>query len=320
MFIDMPLEELYRYTGISSKPDDFEEFWKESLKELDKTNPEPVLIPADFQMNDVSCYDLWFTGIWGARIHAKYLRPAEIKSPIPAVLSFHGYFEDSGNWSSKLPYIIAGFSVAALDCRGQGGLSEDRRLVKGNTVMGHIIRGLDSDDKRDLIYWSIFLDTVQLARVLQSFEETDGNRLCTVGYSQGGALAAVCAALVPEVRIASITYPFLSDYRRVWQMGLSCLAYREIQDYFRYKDPRHLREDEVFTRLSYIDVHNFASMIRAKVLFFTGLADETVPVSTQFAVYNNLVSEKEIFVYPEYSHEPIPESLDITLNEFTKII
>ena len=31
--------------------------------------------------------------------------------------------------------------VAAMDCRGQGGLSEDVGGVKGTTVNGHIIRG-----------------------------------------------------------------------------------------------------------------------------------------------------------------------------------
>ncbi len=320
MFIDMPLSDLKQYQGISPKPDDFDVFWQRSLKELDEVDPEPELFPASFQAPGSECFDLWFTGIGGARIHAKYLRPETRKQAAPAVLSFHGYFEDCGNWSSKLSYTGAGFCVAALDCRGQGGLSEDRGVVKGNTVMGHIIRGLDSEDKRDLMYRSIFLDTVQLARVVKSFDEVDESKLCTIGYSQGGALAAVCAALVPEVRIASVTYPFLSDFKRAWEMGLSCLAYRELQDYFRYKDPRHLREDEVFHKLGYIDVHNFAPMIRAKVLFFTGLSDETVPASTQFAVYNNLKTDKELYVYPEYSHELIPESLDISFRKFLDIM
>ena len=34
-----------------------------------------------------------------------------------------------GDWQNKLSF-VAGFSVAALDCRGQGGLSEDIGGVK----------------------------------------------------------------------------------------------------------------------------------------------------------------------------------------------
>ena len=46
--------------------------------------------------------------------------------PHPAVLLFHGYTGNSGDWSDKLGYVSEGFTVAALDCRGQAGLSEDR--------------------------------------------------------------------------------------------------------------------------------------------------------------------------------------------------
>jgi cephalosporin-C deacetylase len=57
---------------------------------------------------------------------------------------FHGYSGSSGDWvGEKLAYAAQGFCVAALDCRGQGGLSEDPGGVRGNTLRGHIIRGLD---------------------------------------------------------------------------------------------------------------------------------------------------------------------------------
>jgi|GEM_PF-2913200 len=37
--------------------------------------------------------------------------------------------------------------MAAMDCRGQGGSSEDSGGVKGNTLCGHIIRGLANYEK-----------------------------------------------------------------------------------------------------------------------------------------------------------------------------
>ena len=40
---------------------------------------------------------------------------------------FHGYSGDAGDWVSKLGYAGLGHTVAALDCRGQGGSSEDTR-------------------------------------------------------------------------------------------------------------------------------------------------------------------------------------------------
>ena len=63
------------------------------------------------------------------------------RGPYPAVLQFHGYGSNSGDWIDKLPYVAQGMTVAVLDCRGQGGLSEDPGGVPGTTQHGHFIRG-----------------------------------------------------------------------------------------------------------------------------------------------------------------------------------
>lgn len=320
MYIDMPLEELKKYQGISPRPDDFDEYWETALSELSEVDPCAKLIESSFHAPNAKCYDLWFQGVRGAKIHAKYLRPDKLEKPAPVVFLFHGYYEDCGNWSSRLSYVNAGFCVAALDCRGQGGLSQDTGGTIGNTLLGHIIRGLDSENPQDLTYRHDFLDVVELVNIVSSFEEVDENKMCAFGYSQGGALCTVCAALCPQIRKAAIMYPFLSDFKRVKQMGLSCRAYSELDEYFKYRDPRHLREDETYQKLGYIDVENFASKIKADVLFFTGLKDETVPTSTQFAVYNKIMSKKELYAYPEYGHEDISEAGDIIYQEFLEVI
>lgn len=41
----MPLSELKKYKGIKSKPHDPDEFWKDSLEELNKYSLEYELIP-----------------------------------------------------------------------------------------------------------------------------------------------------------------------------------------------------------------------------------------------------------------------------------
>lgn len=101
-----------------------------------------------------------------------------------------------------------------MDCRGQGGLSEDVGNVKGTTYNGHIIRGLDSDSD-DLLFRHIFLDAAQLAGIAMERTEIDANRIGAMGGSQGGGLALACAALEPRIRRVASLYPFLSDYKRV---------------------------------------------------------------------------------------------------------
>ncbi len=83
-------------------------------------------------------------------------------------------------------------------------------------------------------------------------------------------------------------------------------AYFELQAYFRSFDPLHEHEDEVFTRLGYIDVQHLVPRIRGRVMMTVGLMDTVCPPSTQFAAYNKIQSEKELRVYPDFGHEVLP--------------
>jgi cephalosporin-C deacetylase len=307
---EMPLDQLRQYTGRNPRPEDFDQFWGDALAELDRVDPDVALEPNPFDAGFADCFDLRFTGADGARVHAKYWRPRNAAEPHPALLHFHGYSLRSPDWSQMLGWVGRGYSVAALDCRGQGGQSEDRGAVRGNTLRGHIIRGLD-DAPEKLLYRQIYLDCVRMARVVMGFDEVDGDRVGATGWSQGGGLTLACAALEPRVRRAAPVYPFLSDYQRTWEMGLAVDAYMELQQYFRLFDPRHERERDVFTTLGYIDVQHLAPRISGEVLLVTGLSDTICPPSTQFAAFNRISAPKRHVLYPDYAHESLPGADDI---------
>lgn len=314
--IDLPLSELYEYRGRNPRPVDHDTYWAEALRELDATEPNPELRPAGVaRSRQVECFDLWFTGIGGARIYAKYLRPrGAAPAAHPAVLQFHGYSGHSGDWLDKFGWPAEGFCHASMDCRGQGGRSEDNLPVKGTTLRGHIIRGLDDPDPRRLAFRQVFLDTVQLARVVMGFAEVDAHRVGCCGASQGGALALVCAALEPRIRRAAPVFPFLCDFQRTWEMDQAREAYEELRLFFRAFDPRHERATEIFTKLGYIDVQHLAPRIRAEVLMFTSLMDTICLPSTQFAAYNRITAPKQVVIYPDFTHEILPGQIDRTFN------
>src|SRR4051812_15110274 len=315
--IDLPLAELQRYPGRNPRPADFDAYWAAALRELDATDPQPQLRPnSTVVARDIECFDLWFTGVGGARIYAKYLRPKTIfpatPQKCPAVLQFHGYSGHSGDWFDKLGWPAAGFCFAAMDCRGQGGRSEDNSSVKGTTQRGHIVRGLDDPDPRRLAFRQIFLDTAQLARVVMNFPEVDPGRVGCCGNSQGGALSLVCAALEPRIKRTAPVYPFLCDYQRVWEMDQAKDAYEELRLFFRVFDPRHERAAEVFQKLGYIDVQHLAPRIKAETLMFPGLMDTVCPASSQFAAYNKITAKKDVVIYPDFVHETLPGQIDRT--------
>jgi cephalosporin-C deacetylase len=303
--IDMPLEKLKQYKGINPRPADFDEFWDKSIAEMRAVDPMVELVPSEFQVPFAECFDLYFTGVGGSRVHAKYIRPKNSKTPHPAILQFHGYSGNAGEWHDKLNFVALGYSVAALDCRGQGGKSEDLGITTGNTYRGHIIRGLhDTPDK--LLFRSIFLDTAQLAGIVMNMPEVDETRVAAMGGSQGGALTLACASLEPRINRLAPMFPFLCDYKRVWEMDLAKDAFEELRTYFRHFDPLHSREDEIFTKLGYIDIQFLTKRIKGNVLMAVGLMDTICPPSTQFAAFNKITAPKETAIYPDFGHEGLP--------------
>jgi cephalosporin-C deacetylase len=59
----------------------------------------------------------------------------------------------------------------------------------------------------------------------------------------------------------------------------------------------------VMNTLRYVDCALLARRIEAECLLSVGLMDETCPPSTVFAAYNEIVSAKEIIVYPFGVHD-----------------
>jgi cephalosporin-C deacetylase len=321
---DLPLDQLKGYRGRNPRPRDFDAYWQAGLAEMRALEPRLELTPADFETPFADCLHLRFSGVGGARIHARLVRPKHLERPGPAVLHFHGYSGRIGDWATemKLAFAAAGVTYVGMDVRGQGGLSEDVGGVRGTTLRGHIVRGLQDaidGDPGKLLFRSIFLDAAQLAGLVMAMPEVDPERVGAWGGSQGGALTLACAALEPRIRRLAPIFPFLSDYRRVWEMDLAKDAYGELVEWFRRFDPNHEREHEVFEALGYIDVQHLAPRVSGEVLWGIGLMDQICPPSTQFAGYNRLGSEKRLRIYPDFGHEALPGIEDEIYRFLTKL-
>ncbi len=195
LMFDMPRAQLATYGGTNPRPADFDAYWHAALAEMGATILDVELVPAEFQAPFAECFHLYYTGVRGARIHAQYLRPKGQSTLGPAVLMFHGYAGDSGDWIDKLPYVSLGYTVAAMDCRGQG-LSSDPGIRTNWSLGGHIVRGLDGPPDH-LHYRQVFLDAAQLAGIVMTQPLVDQRRVVVFGGSQGGGLALACAALEP---------------------------------------------------------------------------------------------------------------------------
>lgn len=299
--MDMPIKEMESYLGSGIKPNDFDDYWNTEINNIDVDNLKYKIIRKEFKNNLAEYYEIYFKGIDGAEVYAKYICPS-IDKKAPVVLEFHDYKEASKGWHHLSRYIAIGYSVISMDCRGQGGKSHDIGAVKGSTVCGHVINGLD-DDLKQMYYRKVYLDAYILSKIVEQLHKTDLGKMITFGKGQGAALALVVAALNKNIKKCSLQYPFLADFKRVWDMDLDINAYEGIRYYFKWFDPMHIREEEIFMKLAYIDIVNFASKLNCELLVGTGLLDTICPPITQYAVFNNVDCKKKHLVFHKYGHE-----------------
>lgn len=312
---EMPLEQLSNYHGTNPKPDDFDEFWDLRMKEVNSFPLNYEVKKSEMTTNmDCVMEELWFESIDHGRVYAKFLHhPTQLNQPL--ILQFHGYPGASRSWFEQASFVGLGYSVIAMDCPHQGGYGRDLTVVDSTMMGGMIVAGIEGDAK-DMYYVRQFQNIGLLCRIVQQLTLIDQNRIYVNGASQGGGFGIACAALNPIIKKAAILYPFLSDYQRVWEMDLDQVAYEGLRYYTRWFDPMQEKHQEIFTKLGYIDVHHLASRIKCEVLFGSGLMDSYCPVSTQFAVYNQLQCQKKQVIFPDYAHEEIPAFDDLLINYF----
>ena len=310
--VDMPLEKLKVYQGRNPKPADFDAFWDKSIKELYAVDPNFKMEKANIKSNIGDCYYISFTSIQGAKITGKMVKPKNIEGKVPAIIGFHGLGGCCWSFNALITYASQGYAMFTMDSRGQGGGSEDVG-GPGTSQVTMFMRGFDGEPEQ-MYLRNLFLDTAQIARIVLGLDYVDENRVGVMGGSQGGGLSIACAALEPRIARCCSTYPYMSDYKRVWEMDLAKGAYDGLKNYFRNRDPRHEREDEIFEKLGYVDIQFLAPKVKANVMMATGLMDTTCPPSTQFAMYNKLTCEKQVVIYPDFGHEGLKGQDEIEFN------
>lgn len=299
--VDMSLEELRVYKGSYPAPDDFQTFWQKAMERVTEASLQLEQKEVIFAQNKLRYYRITINGVDGCVLRAKYICPARA-GVFPTMIQFHDYPGASRSWFHLSRYAAIGYGVLAPDCRGQGGESGAGLTGKGPTAYGPIFQGLD-DLPENMYLYHLFEDALLWIRASEKIETVDKGHLSVYGEGQGGGLALACAAMYPAIKKCAAHYPMLCDYKRIWEKDFDVNAYEGLRYFFRWRDPLHEREDEIFQKLAYMDVKNFAPMIRAQVLISTGLQDIVSPPSAQFAVANALTGPKRHVVYPKHGHE-----------------
>lgn len=298
---DMSLEKLKAYQGTTREPEDFPAFWEKAWREIQPLADTLVLERRESRQKEMEFWNVTLRGLDGLELKGKFIHPVNC-GHTPLVIQFHDFPGASRSWMHLSRYAAVGCSVLAMDCRGQGGMSNGAYLQKGITAYGPLFHGL-SEKPEDMYLYKLYTDALTAIAAAKKLPGIDSVHLICCGEGQGAALALACAALEPSVVKCGLHDPSLCDYRRVWDMDFDTGYYEGLRYYFRWKDSLNEKGEEAFGKLDYMDAVNFAPYVKAQVLMSICLQDTVSPPSCQFAVYNHLKCPKEAKIYPKHGHE-----------------
>lgn len=118
---EQEIRRLGDYVGATPAPADFDAFWSKRMAEADQVPLDFAVTPSEIPPFHTCEYlDLWFRGMGGAQLYAKYVKPRAAR-PVPLVLQFHGYPGASRSWLEQSSFAGMGCALLAMDCPGQGG-------------------------------------------------------------------------------------------------------------------------------------------------------------------------------------------------------
>jgi cephalosporin-C deacetylase len=303
MLSDLPFDQLRQYQGQSDEPDDFDQFWSDTLDQTASAAWPARLEPIDHPFANLEIYDVTFAGWAGTPVKGWLQVPAGglRTGGLPGLLRYHGYGGGRGFAFGDLMWAEAGHAALSVDNRGQGaayggGTPDAAAQPTGPQVPGWMTVGIDSPET--YYYRRLIADCVGAFDALASLDGIDPGRIGVIGASQGALLSLAVAALRP-VAAAALRVPFLCDPRRAVEVT-DQLPYRELTDYLA---ARPGAADQVFRTLSYVDGVNFARRAGAAAHISLGLMDQISPPSTVFAMFNHDAGPKRLQIGPNNGHE-----------------
>ena len=126
---DFPLETLQSYKPALEIPDDFDQFWQETLSEARQYPLNARFEAMSNVLKTLEAYDVTFSGFGGQSIKGWFLLPKQRSEPLPCVVEFIGYGGGRSFPTDWLLWPSSGFAFFVMDTRGQGSVWQ-----KGDTA------------------------------------------------------------------------------------------------------------------------------------------------------------------------------------------
>ena len=286
-------------------PDDFSDFWQNSINEGRNTPLEPTkrLLP-ERCTKDVNVYEVSFNNMkWGSRTYGilcvpvkegKY--PALLRVPGAGVRPYGGDIYTASQGAVTLEIGIHGISVTM-----EQGVYDN---LNNGALSGYWEFGMDNRDKS--YYKHVILGCIRALDYIEQYTPWNGKECGVTGSSQGGFLSLATAGLDKRITFYAPVHAALCDHTNSFR-GIACgwphyfYGSRESGDSMRKIETSR-----------YYDGVNFARLITDKQegWFSFGYNDDVVPPTTAWATYNIVTGPKEISPYRATWHFWFQEQWD----------
>jgi cephalosporin-C deacetylase-like acetyl esterase len=273
-------------------PEDFEQFWKEHIGELQSVPMNVELTPVDIGDPKIEYVKITMDNIRGSKIHGQIARPAG-KEPLPALLQvqYAGVYPLQRdwvvNWAKKgwLSMNIIAHDLP-IDEKPEFYKEKAETELKDYPVQG-------ADDREKSYFLRMFLSCYRAVDYLTKREDWNKRALVVHGGSQGGYQAIVTAGMHPDVTAYAADVPAGCDHTGKqagrapgWPNWAA-----------RGKDPV-----KALATSRYFDAMNFAKAIRGPGIVGIGLIDTTCPPEGIYATVNEIKPAKKVILMPQRGH------------------
>ncbi|BDI31440.1 cephalosporin-C deacetylase [Capsulimonas corticalis] len=304
------MTELEQTRSVVQRPEDFDEFWRATMAELDRTPIAWKRTPSNLTAEGYTVETLEFASLGGVAVYGWIAVPEDAERlSAPGFLWLPGY--SHGNPPPGPESLYAGIVTLGLNVHGN---LPDTAYVHPSTLgRDYIAEGIDTP--QTYVFRAIVAHCLRAFEVLALQPEVDPDRVIAGGMSQGGGLALIVAALRRDATwLCLADMPWLSDLDRALSLidreryqkfpQLSVPDKRLIIEQYAEAHPE--RREEVFRTYRYFDPLSHAGNIACPTQMSAGGRDPSCRPPTIYAVYNEITAEKEMIYLPTTGHQIVP--------------
>ena len=278
-----------KLVAAEPKPDDFDAFWAEKLRQLAEVPVDPVVKPGESDRAGTEWSTVRLDNIRGSHVFGQLAKPAG-EGKFPAILVLQ--------WASP-PYPLQKSWVTGLAAQGFLAFNIEPHDVPADMpqafydALPAIIKQYNTIGtlSRDESYFlRMYLGAYRAVEYLASRPEWDGKTLVVMGTSMGGQQSFVAAGLDPRVTDLIVNVPAGAD--------VTATLHGRWASYPNW----NVSNPKVLETARYFDTANFASHITARSLVGLGFIDDVSAPAGVWAVFNQITGRKEAVPMPDSPH------------------